>query len=190
MPIFARSNRLCADERTAAGPLELSASSGRGPGAGSRPSLQKLAQGGDIAVEGADTAVERAQSAVAAQAAAVDRLDCADRIALTADDDLRRILAEIDAADRSLSLRRDGDGLTVGAGRRDRERVLAGRPGDAIVALAVPAIGLASAVQRYGSGKGRLTGRTGYRHVACRGRGRIQRPRGRRTRSRASLPSR
>src|SRR5581483_6845289 len=71
-----------------------------------------------------------------------DRLDGADRIILATDQHLRRVLAEIDAADGALDLGRDRDGLTVGAVGVDRHGVIAVRPSDAVGALAVPGEGL------------------------------------------------
>src|SRR5271169_6972016 len=77
-------------------------------------------------------------------AAAVDRLDRADRVVLSADRDLRRVLADIDRADGALHLRGNGDRLAVGAGGVDRQGVVAVRPSDAVIALAIPGIGLAA----------------------------------------------
>ncbi len=75
-----------------------------------------------------------------------DRLDLADRDALPAHRERRRVLAEIDAADDALHLRRDGDRLAVGARGIDRNGVGAVRPGHAVGALAVPSEGLRSGI--------------------------------------------
>src|SRR5580692_9031822 len=94
-------------------------------------------------------------------AAAVDRLDRADRVDLSADRDLKRVLADIDRADGALHLRGNGDRLAVGPDRIDRQSVVAIRPGDAVIALAVPRIGLAAGGERRGPGVGDLFGRAG-----------------------------
>src|ERR1700722_13719595 len=87
-------------------------------------SMQQLRQatgvGGVDAIAVADAVADAvgvvANAAANAVAAAVDRLDRAERVALSADRDLRRVLADIDRADGALHLGGNGDRLAVGAG--------------------------------------------------------------------------
>src|ERR1700733_10368606 len=144
--------------------------------------LQQLAQAVDAAVEAADRAVETAQAArdTAAAAAVIDRLDRADRVALAADRELRRVLREIDAGYRALHQCRDGDRLAAGIGRGDRQCVLAVGLSDAVRALAVPGIALRAGVQCHGAAIDALAAGIGDRDRAGRRRRRVQGP-GRRT---------
>src|SRR4029077_8038433 len=80
-------------------------------------------------------------------------------------------------ADGALHLGGNGDRLAVGAGGIDRQGVVAVRPGDAVIALAVPGKALVAGGERYGSGQGDLTGRAGDGDGTGGRRGRREAPR-------------
>src|SRR3974390_1167910 len=90
-----------------------------------------------------------------------DRLNLADRNALSADRQSRRILAGVDAADDALDLGGDGDRLPAGVRGVDGDVVGAVGPRHPVVALAVPGEGLAAGVHGNRTRIGRLARRTG-----------------------------